>query len=78
MNKSLIALAVLESIGHVPDLEDGEPHQVALTDAELPEAAQDLVRELDLIAENARFASDPRQPIASLAAAFAAYFRTPD
>jgi len=78
MKYSLIALAVMASLGPLPEPEKDEIRPVGLTDDELPEEARDLVRELEKIAVEARYAADPRQPAASTAAALAAYFRTPD
>lgn len=44
-------------------------------DNKLPEADQLFLATLDDIASNAIHAADPRQPIATLAAAFAAFIR---
>jgi len=52
-----------------------------LTDEQLTEispALSELVTGLEDVAENARYASDPRSGSAQIAAALAKYFRTPD
>lgn len=41
-------------------------------------ATEKLLEKLDDIAENARYAADPRKPAGDMAAALAEYYRTPD
>ena len=78
MKYSLIALAVLASMGHHPQLEEGETLPVALTNEELPAEIAEVATALEEIAANARYAADPRKPSADVARVLAAYFRTPD
>lgn len=49
-----------------------------IPDADLPVATQALLLVLDDVAATAPYAADPREAAAKTAAAFAAYFRTPD
>lgn len=78
MKYSLIAVAFLASIGQPVQLDDGEALPVAMTNAELPAEVAEVATALEFIAENARYAADPRKPAADMALVLAAYFRTPD
>lgn len=78
MKYSLIALAVLASMGQQPQLEEGEALPVALSNEELPTEIHELAVALEDIAANARYAADARKPAADMARVLAAYFRTPD
>jgi hypothetical protein len=78
MKYSLIAMAVLASKGEWPQLDAGETLPVAMTNAELPAEVAEVAVALEDIAENARYAADPRKPAADMARVLAAYFRTPD
>lgn len=78
MKYSLIALAVLAAMGQHPQLDEGEALPVALTNAELPGEIAEVATALEEIAENARYAADPRKPAGDVARVLAAYFRTPD
>lgn len=52
--------------------------EILPVEVEQPESAKRLLIELDDITENAIYAADPRQPVAKLAKAFAAYLRSAD
>lgn len=76
MKYSLIHLAVLASLGQHPTLEEGEALPVALSNDEMPVEVAELATALEDIADNARYAADPRKPAADTAKVLAAYFRT--
>ena len=78
MKYSLIAVAMLAASGQRPQLDEGEALPVAMTNAELPAEVAEVATALEDIAENARYAADPRKPAADMSRVLAAYFRTPD
>lgn len=71
-------LAVLAASGQHPTIDDGETLPVPLRNDELIAEVAEVATALEDIAENARYAADPRKPAADIARVLAAYFRTPD
>ena len=78
MKYTLVDLAVLAASGQHPVLEKDETLPVALTNEELSKEVAEVATALENIAENARYAADPRKPADDMARVLAAYFRTPD
>lgn len=78
MKYSMIALAVLASVGQHPSIDEGETLPVGMKNDELAPEVSEIAEALEAIAENARYAADPRKPASDLARVLAAYFRTPD
>ena len=76
MKYSLIQIAVLESLGQHPTLDEGETLPVPLSNDDLPVEVSQLATALEDIAANARYAADPRKPAGDTARVLAAYFRT--